>query len=281
MLDGDDDRDQQDPVTPSLPSRLRRQPSWTDDLQPRPKCEEGFKTKPTYLANFDWSKLFWNPLNGSETMNILAWKTPGGAKGVAQLWVIGKIEYATLVVNQFSSYMIKLCLTSDDRQNLRLMLKKWGNLGKDWNPASIKSVVNFSTRPDKVQELIELISDDEEALDVVRTIYFQDTFPFTYDVRESADVNSDFPDPGYDVDDFKAGATVAVEFQILSRNFKASKKVDAVKAYSFRLLGVYLVDDPMHSTMLTPNKRQRGEDEWMVTPPRTRKTITSKNPLET
>ncbi len=161
------------------------------------------------------------------------------------------------------------------------MLKKWGNLGKDWNSASIESVVNFSTKPDKVQELIELISDDEEALDVVRTIHFQDTFPFTYDVLESANVSSDFPDPGYDVDDFKAGATMAVEFQILSCNFKASKKVDAVKTYSFRLLGVYLVDDPIHSTMSTPNKRQHREDEWMITPPQTRRTITSKNPLET
>ncbi len=116
---------------------------------------------------------------------------------------------------------------------------------------------------------------------MVRTIHFQDTFPFIYDVRESADVRSDFPDPGHDVDDFKGGATVAVEFQILLRNFKASKKIDAVKAYSFRLLGVYLVDDPIHSTMSMPNKRQRGEDKWMITPPRTKRTVTSENPLET
>ncbi len=74
---------------------------------------------------------------------------------------------------------------------------------------------------------------------------------------------------------------MTVEFQILLRNFKASKKVDAIKAYLFRLLRMYLVDDPMHSTMSTPNKRQRGEDELMVTPARTRRTITSKNPLET
>ncbi len=86
--------------------------------------------------------------------------------------MIGKVEYATLIVNQFPSYMIKLCLTSDNRQNLRLMFKKWGNLGKDWNPASIESVVNFSTRPNKVQEFVELISDDKEALDVVKTIHF-------------------------------------------------------------------------------------------------------------
>ncbi len=91
-------------------------------------------------------------------------------------------------------------------------------------------MVNFSTRFDKVQELIELISDDKEALDVVKTIHFQDTFLFMYDVWESANVSSDFSDPGHDVDNFKMGATVVVEFQILSHNFKASKKVDAIKA---------------------------------------------------
>ncbi len=161
------------------------------------------------------------------------------------------------------------------------MLQKCGNLGKDWNPASIELVINFSTRPDKVQKLIELISDDEEALNVVKTIHFQDTFPFTYNVRELANVSSEFPDSGHDVDNFKAGVTVAVEFQILLYNFKASKKVDAIKAYSFWLLRVYLIDNLMYSTISTPNKCQCGEDQWMVTLSWTRRTITSKNPLET
>ncbi len=85
MLDRDDKRDQQDLIMPSPLSHLRQQPWWTDDLQPRPKWEEDVKTKPTYLANFDWSKSFWNLLNGLEIMKILAWKTPGVAKKVAQL----------------------------------------------------------------------------------------------------------------------------------------------------------------------------------------------------
>ena len=96
---------------------------------------------------------------------------------------------------------------------------------------------------------------------MVRTIHFQDTFPFTYDVWRSADVDTNYPDPEHDVDDFKSGARVAMEFQILSRNFKASKKVNVVKTYSFQLLGLYLVDDSVHSTMSTPDKRQRGDDE--------------------
>lgn len=78
-----------------------------DDLLPKPTWEESIRTKPTYLANFDWSKAFWNPLNGSETMNILAMKGPRRTKGIGQLWVVGKIEYATLVINQFPSYTVK------------------------------------------------------------------------------------------------------------------------------------------------------------------------------
>ncbi|MCJ1347516.1 hypothetical protein MMC31_005741 [Peltigera leucophlebia] len=65
-------------TTPQTPSCLRRQASWLDDLRPAPVWIDLVKSKSTYLANFDWSKTFWNPLNGSETMNVLAMKGPGG-----------------------------------------------------------------------------------------------------------------------------------------------------------------------------------------------------------
>lgn len=106
---------------------------------------------------------------------------------------------------------------------------------------TVESIVNFSTRPDKVEVLNELITGNEEVQDVIKAIHYQDTFPFTYDVRKSADMDADYPDPGHDVDDFKNWSKVAIEFQVLSRNFIASKRVDAVKAYSFRLLGVLYI----------------------------------------
>lgn len=101
-----------------------------------------------------------------------------------------------------------------------------------------------------------MIIDNEEVHDIVQAIHIQDTFPFTYDVREAAGVEGDYPNPGHDVDDFKAGARVAVEFQLYSRNFKATKNIDAVKAYSFRLLGVYLIDDPSSENVSAPEKRR-------------------------
>lgn len=57
------------------------------------------------------------------------------------------------------------------------------------------------------------------------------------------DINSNSLKLRYDIDNFKSGITVVVVFQILSYNFKTSKKVDTIKVYLFRLLEVYLIND--------------------------------------
>lgn len=43
-------------------------------------------------------------------------------------------------------------------------------------------------------------------------------------------MRGDYPDSGQDGEDFRAGATVAVEFQLHSWNFKETKRGDATKA---------------------------------------------------
>ena len=78
---------------------------------------------------------------------------------------------------------------------------------------------------------------------------------------KSVKVKSDYSDLGYDVNDFKAGARVAVEFQIVLRNFRISKKIDAVKAYSFQLLGVYLIDELTNGTILSPENQHQRDDK--------------------
>lgn len=57
------------------------------------------------------------------------------------------------------------------------------------------------------------------------------------------DINSNFLKSRYDIDNFKSGITMVLVFQILSYNFKTSKKVDTIKVYLFRLLEVYLIND--------------------------------------
>lgn len=75
-----------------------------------------------------------------------------------------------------------------------------------------------------------------------------------YDVWESTNISNNFSNPGHNIDELISGAIVVVEFQILLYNFKASQKVDAVNAYLFQLLGVYLIDDLINLTILTLNK---------------------------
>ena len=65
-------------------------------------------------------------------MNILAMKFPKRTKDVAQLWVIRKLEYTTLVINQNLTFTIKLYLTNDNCTTLRMILKNeatWANIG--------------------------------------------------------------------------------------------------------------------------------------------------------
>lgn len=59
---------------------------------------------------------------------------------------------------------------------------------------------------------MKLITSDKEVKDIVTTIHLQDSFPFIYNIRKSAKVKSDYLDPGHNIDNFKAEATVAVEF---------------------------------------------------------------------
>lgn len=90
---------------------------------------------------------------------------------------------------------------------------------------------------------------------MAKTIYFQDIFQFTFDIQGSIDVKSNYSDLEYNVNDFKSDAIVPIKFQILLQNFKMSKKIDGVKVYLFYLLEVYLINNLIHSAMLTPENR--------------------------
>lgn len=45
---------------------------------------------------------------GSEAMNVLGMKESRDARGVAQPWAIGKIDYTKLVINQYPSFKVNL-----------------------------------------------------------------------------------------------------------------------------------------------------------------------------
>lgn len=72
----------------------------------------------------------------------------------------------------------------------------------------------------------------------------QDIFSFIYNVHEKMRVKRDYPDLNHNVDNFKVGVKVAIKFQINLQNFKTTKKIDTIKTYFFRLVEVYLIDEP-------------------------------------
>ena len=63
-------------------------------------------------------------------------------------------------------------------------------------------MLNFSSRPDKVKKHIQFINGDKESWDVVKTIHFQDKFPFMYDVHKLTDIDTNYLDPAYNVNNF-------------------------------------------------------------------------------
>lgn len=60
------------------------------------------------------------------------------------------------------------------------MLKEWGVPGKDWDAYSIekKTMVNVFVKPDKAQEMIDLMDDDKRK-DMAQGLHDQNIFPFT------------------------------------------------------------------------------------------------------
>lgn len=125
--------------------------------------------------------------------------------------------------------------------------------------------------------LIELIAENEEVQDVVKAIHYQDTFPFTYDVRKSANMDADYPDPGHDVDDFKNESKVAIEFQVLSRKLQSFQKSRCRKGILFPT--IRSISDRRSRSVNDVKARQTSTRRGrVVTPPRTKRTIMSMNP---
>ncbi|MCJ1260686.1 hypothetical protein MMC22_000548 [Lobaria immixta] len=81
------------------------------------------------------------------------------------------------------------------------------------------------------------------------------------------------------VADFKTEVTVAVKFQIHSRNFAIANDPDGTRDYEFHWQNVYLVQEKKPDVS-TPKNRKRGPDVWLASPPRTRKSKFGENLLE-
>ena len=222
-----------------------------------------------YLQNFDWSRTFWKPTNGSHSMHVLCSQGKDGSRGIA---------FTALVRSKFPMFIVKICITNDDRTRLKTGLKRNGNLGDSWSMSFIEPVIFVSAKPDFVESMINIMQDDSNKA-AVMTILEDKTFLFVYDVRNTAP--GKFPDPSqFDVSGFRQDNNVAVEMQIYFRKFKSKCGNGPGQGYSFRLVGIYKLEDVQLPPVSTPEKRCQGANEWIATPPRTKKTCAALSPLE-
>ncbi|MCJ1349758.1 hypothetical protein MMC31_007999 [Peltigera leucophlebia] len=167
------------------PRRPLKQPqSWLDDLLPAEKWIDAIQAFSNFLQNFDWSRTFWKATNGSQSMHVLCSQGRDGSRGIAQIWVLGVIEFTALVISKFPMFTVKICITNNDRTRLKTGLTKNGNLGDTWSMISIEPVISVSAKPDFVESMINIMQDDSNKA-AVMTILEDKTFPFAYDVRNT------------------------------------------------------------------------------------------------
>lgn len=126
-------------------------------------------------------------------MHVLCSHGRDGSRGIAQIWVLGVIEFTALVISKFPMFTVKICITNNDRTRLKTGLKKNGNLGVTWSMISIEPVISVSAKPDFVESMINIMQDDSNKA-AVMIILEDKTFPFAYDVRNTPP--GKFPDPG-------------------------------------------------------------------------------------
>lgn len=68
--------------------------------------------------------------------------------------------------------------------------------------------------------------------------------------------------------------------QIHSCNSKLKANDLGGQGYLFRLVGLDKLQDVQQTPVSTPEKRRRGTNEWIATPPKMKKTMTALNPQE-
>ena len=183
-------------------------------------------------------------------------------------------QYAALSsLGTYGSWSVKLACGDDDIEGLRRNLQTQRVLGPQWRDNNADNFMKLGSTKPHVKDLIEIMEDDDKR-EWMEGVCNTAVFPFTYD--GIADAN---PNPGFDLEEFRKGRHVAVEFTTHAINFRTKKNLRVTFRYFYRLQSIYLVDGGKRQVS-TPSRRKRGPDEWLVSPQRTRKTNVHDNPLD-
>lgn len=128
--------------------------SWLNNLLPPKEGIDSINGLSNYLASFDWARSFWKPTNVAQSMHVLCKQGMEGSRGLAQLWIIGLIEYAALEMKPYRTFTVKVCIDNDDRSRLKTGLKRNGILRDNWSTNAIELVIAISAKPDFIESQI-------------------------------------------------------------------------------------------------------------------------------
>lgn len=59
-------------------------------------------------------------------MHVLCTQGKDGSRGVAQIWIVGHVEYAMLVMLKHEYWTVRIYINDDDRTRLKTGLKRNG-----------------------------------------------------------------------------------------------------------------------------------------------------------
>lgn len=169
-----------------------------------------------FFSNFDWSRCEWRLLNKKKTTHALALK---GEAGLAQLFFIGKTEYAGLLIGNYDGWTMKIRLFEEDYKELKRRVIQHSVLSSVWDPNQLSDEIGISTKIEYMQAQMQTLSESDDTFLMTRTLDDR-YFPFTYNGDEIRMGEKEFPELRWTVYDFFCNKIVAVKAQIHSRNFK-------------------------------------------------------------
>ncbi len=169
-------------------------------------------------------------------MHVLSTQDRDRSRGVAQLWIVGQLEFASLEMRKTDYWKVRICISDINRGKLRTSLKTTGILSDAQSTNSIEPVISVSAKPNFVQSRIDLMADDKSKTKVLH-MYEDNIFLFIYDVKNTT--LGKFPNLGLcNMSNFWFETKVVIELQVHSRNFKIKGKEKNI-GYSFKLIELY------------------------------------------
>ncbi len=192
-------------------------------------------------------------------MHILDVKDKDSSRGIAQLWLVGEILHTSLVMIDKNYRVIRIQISTEIKDKLRIGLKTYDILKDAGNTASLDIEISMLIKKDFVDSLVRIMLDNEcKAND--NSLLCDGTYHFMYDVKITEP--GQFPDPKiFHINNFQVCTSVAVEMRLQSWNFKPKGVNKVTRGYSFKPVGLYRMEDIQVAQPSISKKRQKQDND--------------------